>query len=129
MPLTQVNNVSTLSYSSLALGLLAGTMDAERIFSGDDQRKDNPRFSKANRLKVQAFAEDIRTVADRHQASIAQIVIAWTLTQPGVTFALCGARNPAQALENAKAGTIRLNAQDLGIIDTAIAAKLINLDK
>lgn len=129
LPLTQANNVSTLSYSSLALGLLAGTMDAARIFSGDDQRKDNPRFSKANRLKIRSFAEDIQTVADRHQASIAQLVIAWTLTRPGVTFALCGARNPAQALENAKAGTIRLDHNDLAVIDIAIAAKLINLDK
>lgn len=129
LPLTQANNVSTLSYSSLALGLLAGTMDAERTFSGDDQRKDNPRFSKANRLKISSFVEGIRAVADRHQASIAQIVIAWTLTQPGVTFALCGARNPAQALENAKAGTIRLDQHDLDVIDTTIAAKLTNLDK
>ncbi|KAB0569465.1 aldo/keto reductase [Brucella pituitosa] len=129
LPLTQANNVSTLSYSSLALGLLAGTMDAERTFSGDDQRKDNPRFSKANRLKISSFVEGVQAVADRHQASIAQIVIAWTLTQPGVTFALCGARNPAQALENAKAGTIRLDQHDLDVIDTTIAAKLTNLDK
>ena len=35
----------------------------------------------------------------------AQIVIAWTLPQPGITFALCGARNPEQAIENARAGT------------------------
>ncbi|ASV88299.1 general stress protein 69 (plasmid) [Ochrobactrum quorumnocens] len=129
LPLTKANNVSILSYSSLALGLLAGTMHAERIFSGDDQRKDNPRFSKDNRLKIRTFAEDIHVVANKHHASIAQIVIAWTLAQPGVTFALCGARNPVQALENAKAGTIRLDRHDLDTIDTAIAAKLIKLDQ
>ncbi|MCA1366921.1 aldo/keto reductase [Bradyrhizobium sp. BRP14] len=128
LPITTGNRVSTLSYSSLALGLLSGTIGPERVFSGDDQRRDNPRFSVANREKVLSFAETIRPVAERHEATIAQIVIAWTLAQPGITFALCGARNPAQALDNARAGTIRLSEDDLTTIDAAIAAKLANMD-
>jgi len=129
LPLTRANGISTLSYSSLALGLLSGTVGPERIFSGDDQRRDNPRFSVSNCDKAQAFAKAIRPVADRHEASIAQVVIAWTLTQPGVTFALCGARNPAQALDNARAGTIRLDADDQSAIEAAISAKLTDMDR
>ncbi len=129
LPLTQSNGISTLSYSSLALGLLSGTVGPERIFSGDDQRRDNPRFSVSNRDKAQAFARTIRPIADRHNASIAQVVIAWTLTQPGVTFALCGARNPTQALDNARAGTIRLDGDDRSAIEAAISAKLIDMDR
>jgi len=128
LPLTTANNVSTLSYSSLALGLLSGMIGPERVFSGDDQRKDNPRFSVANRQKAKDFATAIKPVADRHGATIAQIVIAWTLAQPGVTFALCGARNPAQALDNAQAGRLRLSSVDLAAIDTAISAQLVNMD-
>lgn len=45
------NNISSLSYSSLALGLLSGKMGPERQFEGDDQRKDSPRFSIDNRKK------------------------------------------------------------------------------
>ncbi|KWV56893.1 aldo/keto reductase [Rhizobium altiplani] len=128
LPLTVQNGVSTLSYSSLALGLLSGTIGPDRIFSGDDQRKDNPRFSVANRQKAKDFSEAIRPVAERHGASVAQVVVAWTLAQPGVTFALCGARNPAQALDNARAGTLRLSADDLKAIDAALAAKLAHMD-
>ncbi|WP_042777218.1 aldo/keto reductase [Sinorhizobium fredii] len=128
LPVTVANRVSTLSYSSLALGLLSGAIGPERVFSGDDQRKDNPRFSVANRRKARDFAETIRSVAERHGASIAQTVIAWTLKQPGVTFALCGARNPAQAIDNAQAGTLRLSGEDLAAIDAAVAAKLANMD-
>ena len=128
LPLTIANGVSTLSYSSLALGLLSGAIGPERVFSGDDQRKDNPRFSVANRRKAKDFAEAIRPVAERHGASIAQTVIAWTLAQPGVTFALCGARNPVQALDNARAGTLRLSTADLAAIDTAISAQLATMD-
>lgn len=129
LPLTRQTDVATLSYSSLALGLLSGMVDPDRVFAGDDQRKDNPRFSVGNRLKAKQFADAIRPVADRHRASIAQTVIAWTLAQDGVTFALCGARNPQQALENAKAGTIRLDTKDLAAIDAAIAVKLADMDR
>ncbi len=98
LPLTDRDGISTLSYSSLALGLLSGAIGPDRVFSGDDQREDNPRFSTANRRKVARLSpRRIPPVAEEHGASIAQMVIAWTLAQPGVTFALCGARNPAQA--------------------------------
>ena len=128
LPLTTTNGTSTLSYSSLALGLLSGTIGPNRVFSGDDQRKGNPRFSIDNRTKVVGFAEAIRSVADAHAATIAQIVIAWTLAQPGVTFALCGARNPAQAIDNARAGSIRLTTEDLSTIDRAITSWLSAMD-
>lgn len=128
LPLTKANDISTLSYSSLALGLLSGVIGPDRIFSGDDQRKDNPRFSVANRRKVEAFATDIKPIAGGHDATIAQVVIAWTLAQPGVTFALCGARNPDQAQDNARAGTIRLSPDEIQIIDTAIRSRLSVMD-
>jgi aryl-alcohol dehydrogenase-like predicted oxidoreductase len=128
LPLTTANGIATLSYSSLALGLLSGTVGPDRVFSGDDQRKGNPRFSIENRKKVSGFAEAIRPVADGHGATIAQIVIAWTLAQPGVTFALCGARNPAQAIDNAKAGELRLTNEDLSTIDRAITSWLSAMD-
>jgi aryl-alcohol dehydrogenase-like predicted oxidoreductase len=129
LPVTTANGAATLSYSPLALGLLSGSIGPERVFSGDDQRRDNPRFSVANREKVTRFAEAIRPIAQEHEASIAQIVIAWTLAQPGITFALCGARNPAQALDNARAGTIRLSAEDLSTVESAIAAELADMDR
>lgn len=127
-PLCLDNGVSMLSYSSLALGLLAGKIGPEREFSGDDQRKDNPRFSIANRQKVAALMEAIAPVAEAHDATKAQTVIAWTLQQPGVTFSLCGARDAAQAEENAAAGRIRLSAQDVQTISDAAARYLTDMD-
>ncbi len=119
LPTAQRAGVSTLSYSSLALGLLTGKISADRQFQGDDQRADMPRFSPENRGRAGAFAEQLRPIADRHNASVAQLVIAWTLAQLGITFALCGARDPAQAVDNARAGSIRLGADDLAAIDAA----------
>ncbi|MCF6099385.1 aldo/keto reductase [Mesorhizobium muleiense] len=128
LPIARQHQVAALSYSSLALGLLSGAIDPAREFSGDDQRKDNPRFSQANRRKVAALKHALAPVAEVHQASMAQIVIAWTLAQPGITFALCGARNATQALDNARAGEILLSAAELGTIDAAVAGHLVAID-
>jgi aryl-alcohol dehydrogenase-like predicted oxidoreductase len=55
---------------------------------------------------------------------VAQLVIAWTLRQPGITFALCGARTPQQALDNARAGELTLSAGDLDLIQCAATTHL-----
>ena len=128
VPACLENDVSILSYSSLALGLLSGTIGPDREFEGDDLRKNNPRFSVANREKVSSLMQTIDPIAKAHGATSAQIVIAWTLQQPGITFSLCGARNEKQATENAKAGRMRLSASDIDAISTAAAKHLTDLD-
>jgi aryl-alcohol dehydrogenase-like predicted oxidoreductase len=40
-------------------------------------------------------------------------VIAWTVSQPGMTCVLCGARDPGQAVENARAADISLSAEEV----------------
>ena len=124
----RANGVSTLGYSSLALGLLTGRIGPGRKFTGDDLRKDSPRFSIANRAKVARFMTSIAPICESHGASPGQVVIAWTLQQPGITFSLCGARNPEQARENAKAGRIVLSSGDLEAITASAAAHLRDLD-
>lgn len=128
LPLCRENNVSVLSYSSLALGLLSGRVGPERKFEGDDQRKDNPRFSLANREKVSRLMKAIDPIVKAHNATLAQIVIAWTVEQPGITFSLCGARDEVQAIENATAGRIRLSADEVAAIGTAAKTHLTDLD-
>ena len=128
LPLCRAGGVSAMSYSSLALGLLTGTIGPSREFTGDDLRKDSPRFSVANREKVARFIASIAPICDRHDASPGQVVVAWTLRQPGITFSLCGARDPDQARENAKAGRIVLSAGDLEAIGTSAAAHLRDMD-
>ncbi len=128
VPLCQANTVSVLSYSSLALGLLGGKIGPDRVFEGDDQRKDSPRFSMSNREKVAKLMRAIDPIAEAHSATKAQTVIAWTLQQPGITFSLCGARDELQAAENAKAGLIRLDAAEITAITGAVELHLTDLD-
>ncbi len=128
LPLCLENAVSVLSYSSLALGLLSGKVGPERVFAEDDQRHGNPRFSQANRQKIARLMGVLEPVAATHEASVAQVVIAWTIAQPGITFSLCGARDPAQAVENAAAARLRLTESELALISAGVAEHLVGLD-
>ncbi|WP_332303861.1 aldo/keto reductase [Rhizobium sp. GR12] len=128
LPLCRQNAVSVLSYSSLALGLLSGKVGPERVFAEDDQRHGNPRFSLANREKIARLMQALEPVAAAHGASVAQAVIAWTIVQPGITFSLCGARDPAQAVENAAAARLRLTESELALISAGVAGHLVGLD-
>jgi methylglyoxal reductase len=109
--------IAVLAYSPLANGLLTGKLSPERKFGEGDLRRNNPRFSPESVRRVNTALEQLRPIADRHQATVGQVVIAWTSAQPGVTCVLCGARDPAQAVENARAAEIRLSPEDLAAID------------
>ncbi len=124
LPICREAGVSVLSYSSLALGLLTGKIGPGRTFEGDDLRKGNPRFSPDNLARVAALMETVKPIAAGHGASPAQVVIAWTVALPGITFALCGARNAEQATENAAAGRLRLTASERDAISAAATAHL-----
>lgn len=120
MPMCVENNTSILSYSSLAQGLLSGKISAERQFSGDDQRISDPRFSIESRKSINQFLQKISPIASDYSISTAQLVIAWTLAQAPSMFALCGARNPQQAIENAASGAVELSATDIKTINTEL---------
>ncbi|MCK6264905.1 aldo/keto reductase [Vibrio sp. ZSDE26] len=117
LPTTIQTNVACLSYSSLAMGLLSGKVTPERLFTGDDQRITDPMFTIENRRWVQKFCQSIEPIARQKNISVAQLVIAATLQQPGITYALCGARNPQQAIENAAAGSVELSLEEVKFID------------
>jgi aryl-alcohol dehydrogenase-like predicted oxidoreductase len=125
LPACRDAGISVMGYSVLALGLLSGRITADRVFAGDDQRRDDPRFSPENRARVDRLMQTVRPVAEAHRASPAQVVIAWTLAQPGLTHALCGARNPDQARENAAAGHLCLSETEIATITEAANRHLI----
>ena len=120
LPYCDKSGIAMLAYSPLALGLLTGKIDAGRKFGAGDLRQDNPRFGAENLAKVSAFLAELRPIAERRRLSLSQLVIGWTVAQPGITHALVGARNVQQAQENAAAGRSLLEADDL----QAIAATL-----
>ncbi|HSV54384.1 MAG TPA: aldo/keto reductase [Burkholderiaceae bacterium] len=124
VPLCVTHGVAVLGYSSLALGLLAGPIDAERQFTGDDQRATNPRFSMANRVKLKAFFSALEPLRQRLGCSFSQLMVAWAIAHGNVSVALCGARTPQQAIQNAGADAVELDEDGLRRIDDLAALHL-----
>ncbi len=105
--------MSLLSYFTMEQGLLTGAMQPGRSFPEGDTRRDNPRFSAEAIRRVNGILADLRPFAEARHATISQLVIALTARQPGITHVLVGARDAAQARENAAAGTLELSAEDV----------------
>jgi aryl-alcohol dehydrogenase-like predicted oxidoreductase len=120
LPYCEKNNIAVLAYSPLALGLLTGKIGPEREFPDGDLRRNNPRFSVENRKRIQQMLGQFEPIAQQHGVSLAQLVIAWTFHQPGLTHALCGARHAKQAEENAVAGTVQLSDDELKQMQQAV---------
>jgi methylglyoxal reductase len=116
------HNIAFLAYSPLALGILSGKIDANRKFNRGDVRLANPWYQPENRPKVDQLLKVAQTVAEQKGATISQVVIAWTVSQPGCTHALVGARNGDQAIANAKAGEIELTPAELKALRSAVEA-------
>jgi len=121
LPYCMENNVAVLAYSPLMLGLLTGKVDTDRKYATGDWRQTHPRFAKDNIRRVLAMLEKFKPIADAHNVTLAQLAIAWTFHQPGMTHVLCGARTIEQSKENAAAGRVELTAEELQTIDEAIA--------
>ena len=98
------HKVGILAYSPLANGLLTGKLPPDREYNPGDLRKANPRFMPRQRPAGQCHAGDSPWAGREHHGRLGQLVIAWTFSQPGITCVLCGARDVAQATENAAAG-------------------------
>jgi methylglyoxal reductase len=127
LPFCREQNISVLAYSPLALGLLTGQARPDRQYAPGDQRMVHPRFKPEAIQKVNAMLGDLRPLANAAAANLSQLVLAWTLAQPGLTHVLVGARNQAQALENAKAGAITLSPETLNAIAAVLQRHNLNL--
>jgi aryl-alcohol dehydrogenase-like predicted oxidoreductase len=115
------SQVAFLAYSPLAQGLLTGKIGPERTFEPGDQRNRSPRFHAENRQRVAGLLAEFAPVLEKHGVSLAQLAIAWTVAQRGCSHALVGARTPEQAIANAKGGTVVLDAEDLALMQRALA--------
>jgi aryl-alcohol dehydrogenase-like predicted oxidoreductase len=120
LPWCRKNAVAVLAYSPLHHGLLTGKIAPEREFKEGDLRRGHASFTPENLKKTGELLERIRPIAQRRGLSISQLVIAWTLAQPGLTHALVGARTPQQALENARAGDVALDPGELESISATL---------
>lgn len=120
VPYCIANNKGIIAYSPLQRGLLTGKIRPGHQFSEGDSREGSRFYTPEAIRKVNAFLDELRPLAKSKGASLAQLVLRWTIEQPGITVALAGARNAEQAAQNAKAVEVRLTKEEIGGINEKI---------
>jgi len=115
------NKKSILAYSPLERGLLTGKMKPGHQFDAGDHRANVKYFKEDNIKRTNEFLAKIKPLADEKGATLGQLVIRWTINHPGITIALVGARNAAQAKQNAKAIEIHINGEEMEFINNQLS--------
>ncbi|MDB5089542.1 MAG: aldo/keto reductase [Mucilaginibacter sp.] len=121
IPYCLQNNKSILAYSPLERGLLTGKMKPGYKFSNGDHRSEISFFKDENLKRTNDFLGLIKPIADEKNLTVGQLVLLWTLAQPGITIALVGARNSEQAIVNAKAIESSLSSEEVSLISGHLA--------
>ena len=111
LPYCLHEGIGIIVYSPMASGLLTGAMTRERAANlpEDDWRKTSPDLTEPDLSRNLLLIERLRQLGKRHNRSVGEVAIAWTLHNPAVTGAIVGARNARQAEVVMRAGDLRLS--------------------
>ena len=105
-------------FSPLGRGFLTGTI-THGGFDARDFRASNPRFTDEAIASNQAIVRVVRRVAERHEATPAQVALAWTLAQGPHVLPIPGTKRVCYLEENVAATELALTDDDLADLDAA----------
>jgi aryl-alcohol dehydrogenase-like predicted oxidoreductase len=105
VPWAQQNGRIVIAYSPLGQGLLSGSYENSRPSNFRRWRRN---FRPAGRARWQPLILELRTIAEAHGATPAQVALAWLIRKPNVV-AIPGASSLAQLEENAGAVDVELS--------------------
>lgn len=98
LPYCREHGIAVLAYGPLAKGLLTGKFTAQDTF--EDIRARDPDFVGNRFHRNLRIVESLRSLAASYDKTVAQLVINWTASFPGISAALVGAKRPSQVAEN-----------------------------
>jgi aryl-alcohol dehydrogenase-like predicted oxidoreductase len=110
------NGAAFVPFSPLGRGFLTGTV-TKTNFEHDDMRADMPRFQEGVLEQNLRIVDVVRTVAERHGATPAQVAIAWTLAQGEHVIPIPGTKKRRYLHENTVAAGVDLTDGDLAELD------------
>ncbi len=120
LPWCRERNIAVLVYWPLMKGLLAGKIARDFVFGPDDSRHKYPMFQGEERRKNHDLVDKLSEIAAEAGHTVAQLVVNWTVHQPGITSALCGAKRPEQIRETAGASGWQLTDDQLARVNAAL---------
>jgi aryl-alcohol dehydrogenase-like predicted oxidoreductase len=119
LPTLEELGIGFVPYSPLGKGFLTGKIDEDAVFASTDIRSTIPRFTAEARRTNQALVDLLGSIAQRKNATPAQIALAWLLAQQPWIVPIPGTRKLERLDENIGALAVDLTPDDLRDIESA----------
>ena len=129
LPTLEELGIGFVPFSPLGKGFLTGKIDASTMFDSSDFRKIVPRFTPDARKANQDLVELLRSVAEKKNATPAQIALAWLLAQKPWIAPIPGTTKMHRLEENLGAARIDLTVEDLREINSAASKITVQGDR
>jgi aryl-alcohol dehydrogenase-like predicted oxidoreductase len=114
----RARNIALLAYGSLCRGLLSGAMSRSTRFSGDDLRKNDPKFRQPRFEQYLAAVEKLDQLArERFERRVIHLAVRWVLDRGEANIALWGARRADQLAPIADVMGWRIDSSAMAEID------------
>jgi aryl-alcohol dehydrogenase-like predicted oxidoreductase len=121
LPLMEELGIGFVPFSPLGAGFLTGQIDENTVFAPGDFRNYVPRFSREARKANMALVEVVKRVAERRDATPAQVALAWLLAQRPWIVPIPGTSKLRRMQENLGAADLALSPEDLAEIEAGTA--------
>ena len=119
-PLCAELGIGFVPYSPLGRGFLTGTQPRAEDLPDSDYRSKDPRYQGSNYDANMAAVAVIRTIADAHGATPAQVALAWLLAKGPHVVPIPGSKRRLTLNDNAGAAALALSAADIAALDAAL---------
>ena len=117
IPTLEELGIGFVPFSPLGKGYLTGKIDEDTIFDSSDFRNTVPRFAPEARKANRALVDLLNNIAQRKNATPAQIALAWLLAQKAWIVPIPGTTKLHRLQENIAAASVELSEADLRDID------------
>ena len=119
IPAIEELGIGFVPFSPLGKGFLTGTIDEKREFAASDIRAVIPRFTEEARIANKALVDVIASFAQKHNATNAQIALAWVMARNAMTVPIPGTTKIHRLTENNGAANIELSADEMTALTAA----------
>ncbi len=120
-PLLSELNIGLVAFSPLANGILSGSYDQNSHFDPKyDYRATMPQFQQESYAQNQALFALLSKIAQEHEATMAQLSLAWVMAQAPWIVPIPGSRNLERIKENAGAAQVKLTYAEVQAITDAL---------
>lgn len=115
LPYCLENGIGVVAYSPMQAGLLTGKFNKKKL-APDDWRQRGSYYREPYLSKALEFVEKIRPIAEKKKHSVGNLAVAWVLSNPALTSAIVGARNPQQVNENVLSSNLEISEEEMAEI-------------